>query len=123
MEGRDLTDAFRALFSDIPENSLEHDRPLLAHYTSIDALNKILTSNEIWLANPLFMNDHEELRWGILNGIEEFRLNETLQSYLRETDSASEFEFQLGSGLVDQSQKMTAAAIQMAEKKVWAHRS
>jgi Mg2+-importing ATPase len=30
---------------------------------------------------------------------------------------------QLGSGLVDQSQKMTAAAMQMAEKKVWAHRS
>ena len=29
----------------------------------------------------------------------------------------------LGSGLIDQSQKMTAAAIQMAEKNVWAHRS
>jgi hypothetical protein len=30
---------------------------------------------------------------------------------------------QLGSGLVDQSQKMTVAAMQMAEKKVWAQRS
>ena len=29
----------------------------------------------------------------------------------------------LGSGLIGQSQKMTAAAMQMAEKKVWAHRS
>ena len=29
----------------------------------------------------------------------------------------------LGSGLIDQSQKMTVAAMQMAEKKVWAHRS
>ena len=29
----------------------------------------------------------------------------------------------LGSGLIDQSQKMTAAAMQIAEKKVWAHRS
>ena len=29
----------------------------------------------------------------------------------------------LGSGLIDQSQKMTAAAIQMADMKVWAHRS
>jgi len=28
----------------------------------------------------------------------------------------------LGSGLIDQSQKMTAAAMQIAEKKVWAHR-
>lgn len=29
----------------------------------------------------------------------------------------------LGSGLIDHSQKMTAAAMQMAEKKVCAHRS
>jgi hypothetical protein len=29
----------------------------------------------------------------------------------------------LGSGLIDQIQKMTAAAMQIAEKKVWAHRS
>ena len=29
----------------------------------------------------------------------------------------------LGSGLIDQSQKMTVAAMAMAEKKVWAHRS
>jgi hypothetical protein len=33
------------------------------------------------------------------------------------------FFMHLGSGLIDQSQKMTAAAMQMAEKKVWAHRS
>jgi hypothetical protein len=32
-------------------------------------------------------------------------------------------EEELGSGLVDQSQKMTVAAMQMAEKKVWAQRS
>ena len=35
----------------------------------------------------------------------------------------SRFAFALGSGLIDQSQKMTVAAMQMAEKKVWAHRS
>jgi hypothetical protein len=29
----------------------------------------------------------------------------------------------LGSGLIDQSQKITAAAMQMADMKVWAHRS
>ena len=29
----------------------------------------------------------------------------------------------LGSGLIDHSQKMTVAAMQMAEKNVWAHRS
>lgn len=30
---------------------------------------------------------------------------------------------QLGSGLIDQSQKMTVAAMAMADMKVWAHRS
>jgi hypothetical protein len=29
----------------------------------------------------------------------------------------------LGSGLIDYSQKMTTAAMQMADMKVWAHRS
>ncbi len=29
----------------------------------------------------------------------------------------------LGSGLIDQSQKMTVAAMAMADMKVWAHRS
>ena len=29
----------------------------------------------------------------------------------------------LGSGLIDQSQKMTVAAMQMADMNVWAHRS
>ena len=31
--------------------------------------------------------------------------------------------YNLGSGLIDHSQKMTAAAMQMADMKVWAHRS
>lgn len=94
-EGRDLAEPFQALFADLPDSYLKHERPLLAHYTSIDALHKILASDEIWLANPLFMNDHEELRWGILNGMQEFRLNKTLQDFLTETDSQEEFEFQL----------------------------
>jgi hypothetical protein len=35
-------------------------RSLLAHYTSIPVLEAILRNNEIWLSNPLFMNDMEE---------------------------------------------------------------
>jgi hypothetical protein len=40
-----------------------------------------------------------------------------------ETARSSAVMFYLGSGLIDHSQKMTAAAIQMADMKVWAHRS
>ena len=39
------------------------------------------------------------------------------QEYLDQARAA------LGSGLIDQSQKMTIAAMQMADMKVWAHRS
>ena len=37
--------------------------------------------------------------------------------------SEAEIDDVLGSGLIDQSQKITAAAMQIAEKKVWAQRS
>jgi hypothetical protein len=35
----------------------------LAHYTSLDVLEKIMQTNEIWFSNPLFMNDHQEMRF------------------------------------------------------------
>lgn len=58
-----------ALFDDIkPEESWEHKRPLLSHYTSLDAVESIFRTNEIWFSNPLLMNDVEEVRFGIVNG-------------------------------------------------------
>jgi hypothetical protein len=44
------------------------DPPLLAHYTSIQVLEKILRDDEIWLSNPLFMNDLQEMRFGLNEG-------------------------------------------------------
>ena len=43
-------------------------KPLLAHYTSISGVEKILLSNELWFANPLNMNDREEVGFGIEEG-------------------------------------------------------
>jgi hypothetical protein len=34
-------------------DSLIKNRPLLAHYTSIDVLEKIMKTGELWLSNPL----------------------------------------------------------------------
>jgi len=42
-------------------------RPLLAHYTSLATLEKILATDEVWLSNPLLMNDFEELRFGMIS--------------------------------------------------------
>lgn len=47
------------------------ERPLrLAHYTSLEVLEKIIQTEEIWFSNPLFMNDYEEVQ---------FVLNQSLQ--------------------------------------------
>ena len=43
-------------------------RPLLAHYTSIQVMESILKNDEIWFSNPLFMNDLQEMRFGLNAG-------------------------------------------------------
>lgn len=54
------------LYSDLDESEdYPNQRPRLAYYTSLISLEKILVSQEIWLSNPLFMNDLEELRFGV----------------------------------------------------------
>ena len=74
---------FRPLWSDIgPEQNFFEQRPLLAHYTSMATLEKIATNNEIWLANPLFMNDIEEVRFGINEGTWSFVQNEAIKRTL-----------------------------------------
>lgn len=42
--------------------------PLLAHYTSMPVMEKIFEKNEVWFSNPLFMNDLQELRFGLNQG-------------------------------------------------------
>jgi Protein of unknown function (DUF2971) len=47
-------------------------RPLLAHYTSIDVLEKIMKHEELWFSNPLNMNDWQEMHFGMSTGLEVF---------------------------------------------------
>lgn len=64
----------QALWADLrSETSFPTDRPLLAHYTSVNVLEKILVHNEMWFSNPLYMNDWEELEYGMNIGAAEFR--------------------------------------------------
>ena len=65
---------FLPLFNDLEELD-EHPRPLLAHYTSISTLENIMKTNEIWFSNPLYMNDIQEMRFGILEGVRLFEKN------------------------------------------------
>jgi hypothetical protein len=53
-------------------------KPLLAHYTSIPVLEAIVRNKELWLSNPLYMNDLEEVRFGINEGVTAFVSSEKL---------------------------------------------
>src|SRR3977135_2268466 len=45
------------------------DTPLLlAHYTSVEVVKKILKHEDLWFSTPLYMNDLEEMRLGIFVG-------------------------------------------------------
>jgi len=68
------------LWADIAEElSFPAKRPLLSHYTSIQTFERIITNKEFWFSNPLFMNDLEELRFGMNEGAAEFYRSEVLQ--------------------------------------------
>ncbi|MGY4891715.1 UNVERIFIED_CONTAM: DUF2971 domain-containing protein [Xanthomonas axonopodis] len=78
-------DAFEAcvdgLWSDLSED--EHfpsKRPLLAHYTSLSTMESIFRGEEIWMSHPFLMNDDEELKWGIVEGVKRIRTNDSLAS-------------------------------------------
>lgn len=71
---------FNSLWDDIQQAStFPSQRPLLAHYTSISTLENIMSNDELWFSNPLYMNDMEELRFGIFEGAHAFRQNEAIK--------------------------------------------
>lgn len=77
----EINTVFAALWHDIAqERTFPQNRPLLAHYTSIGTLENIMRSDEIWFSNPLFMNDLQELRFGILEGANAFRQHKGIES-------------------------------------------
>jgi Protein of unknown function (DUF2971) len=71
MNDLEIVQAFSPLYDDVKEaDQFYVKKPLLAHYTSLSTLEKILETDEIWFSNPLFMNDLEEVRFGVLRGVD-----------------------------------------------------
>ncbi len=71
MDAAAVTQLFQPLWDELKDfANFPRDRPLLAHYTTVQTLEKILANNEVWFSNPLFMNDFEEVRFGINQGHE-----------------------------------------------------
>jgi hypothetical protein len=94
----EIYNLFDPLWDDVDgPSSYPGEQPLLAHYTSIATLERIMATNEIWFSNPLFMNDMEEMRFGILEGAKAFRNHTQLKAVCdqRFPKFLSNFEFQL----------------------------
>lgn len=71
------------LYSDIDElQEFPQVGPQLAHYTSLENLENILKSEQLWLSNPLEMNDLEEVRFGVSHGLRILNQNQRLQNAL-----------------------------------------
>jgi DUF2971 family protein len=68
MDRLEVIALYNSLHQGIAPADYTKERPLLAHYTSVQSAELILKSEELWLSNPLFMNDLEELRFGIYEG-------------------------------------------------------
>ncbi len=71
MVSTDLNQDFDPLYASFVNLADVHDGkrpPHLAHYTSLEVLEKIIQFKELWFSNPLFMNDHHEMRFGLFEG-------------------------------------------------------
>ena len=80
MPDRALQQALAAdLWADMQPEPLPGQVPLLAHYTSIRTLERIAETGEIWFSNPLYMNDVDELRYGMTLGFDAVRTHQGLR--------------------------------------------
>lgn len=70
-----------AVWADVMEaDGFPNQKPLLAHYTSISTLNAIMSNDEVWFSNPMFMNDLEELRFGMNEGLQALFRSDTIKA-------------------------------------------
>jgi Protein of unknown function (DUF2971) len=80
----DLLALFAPLYMGFANLADTKDRPtLLAHYTSISVLQKIMETNEIWFSNPMLMNDLQEMRFGMVEGLKIFNEYAREQQFIR----------------------------------------
>jgi hypothetical protein len=69
MNNLEVRRAFEPLYADIkPEAQFSNAQPLLAHYTTIQTIEQIVKWKQMWFSNPLYMNDIEEVGFGLIEG-------------------------------------------------------
>lgn len=93
MEDLEIVRQFEAiLYDDInADDQVGNARPLLAHYTTIQTIEKIISTKEVWFSNPLYMNDQEEVRFGIVESEKLLFANTAVASALLTPDRSARF--------------------------------
>lgn len=92
MNDLEIVQAFSPLYDDVKEaDQFYVKKPLLAHYTSLSTLEKILKADEIWFSNPLFMNDLEEVKFGVLRGVDLVLRSQEIRNACRSVPRAQLF--------------------------------
>lgn len=88
----EVWELFNPLWADIETaDNYPAVKPLLAHYTNLDAFEGIVRHGELWLSNPLFMNDHEEMRFGMLEGNQAMLSSEAMKDACETEERYKEF--------------------------------
>ncbi len=88
---------FISLYDDLKkEDEFPARKPLLAHYTSLEALESIAATNELWFSNPLLMNDLDEVRFGVVGGMEALRRCDGIRKALGSDSRFQLFDAALG---------------------------
>lgn len=66
LEKQSILQKYGPLYSAIETRDNPNTPLLLAHYTTVPVVQKILSEEQLWFSNPLYMNDLSEMRSGIL---------------------------------------------------------
>jgi hypothetical protein len=80
-----------SIFKNLAGIKEKEKRPLLAHYTSLEAFKKIIQNQNFLLSNPLCMNDIQEVRFGLSVGRNQLELLESNNEILRTIHSKDNF--------------------------------
>lgn len=92
MDQSTIAASFHPLFEEHNEgDAFWHIKPLLAHYTTIQTVEKIICSKEIWFSNPLYMNDYQEVSFGLLETDRLLRQNSDVARILGSPENSSAF--------------------------------
>jgi len=67
-------------------SDLTKRRPLLAHYTSMQVVESLLAEGQIWMSNPLNMNDVQEVGYGIHLALNEILISALMKTALKDDE-------------------------------------